>query len=405
MNTQQVMSIGAMLALAGSLGSGVVFAASDRQSSGSGDQSSGFGRAGNQGEGFNEDQTIKGKGRNPESTSRQDAQITLGGARPVVEGQVLNVQGDDYMIKDASGSEVRLRVNKDTNMDCATGSGQGTSMSTGRHADEQGEISPTSHMQERMNQQQSRPSGSQEQKGQEIVQQSIGHGPDSGQQSTTSGERIGDQSGTQSRSALGKDSGGDIARGSGFTFGSKGGCAFKVGDQVRAQVSDLGTVLYIKTVSEKDTRSQQRMSGQMLVPSDETTKSEQQSAQQRAQMMKPGSSSAAGDLQNPEMTTHGQQTAKADTQEKSACEGCKVLRGLVVRSDEKSLWVKEASQKEVRLKLNELTRMGQASNPLGGTFIEGDRIEAMVTPDGYAWSITVLKQQQSLPGADGAPGG
>ncbi|WP_447985839.1 hypothetical protein [Nitrospira sp. Nam74] len=53
------------------------------------------------------------------------------------------------MIQDVSGSEVRVRVNKDTNMDCAGGSGQ-ASMSNGRHADEQGEISPTSHMKERM---------------------------------------------------------------------------------------------------------------------------------------------------------------------------------------------------------------------------------------------------------------
>ena len=102
MNKQQVMSIGAMLTLVGSLGPGVVFAASDRQSSGTGNPPSTFGGAGNQGDGFSDDQSIKGKGRNPESTSRQDAQITLGGARPVVEGEVLNVQGDDYLIKDSN---------------------------------------------------------------------------------------------------------------------------------------------------------------------------------------------------------------------------------------------------------------------------------------------------------------
>lgn len=107
---------------------------------------------------------IKGKGQNPDSTIREQSQITLGGARPVVEGQILNVQGDDYVIQDISGSEVRVRVNKDTNVECATGSGQGTSMSTGRHGDEQGEIPPTPHMQERMDQKQSTQSKSQEQK-------------------------------------------------------------------------------------------------------------------------------------------------------------------------------------------------------------------------------------------------
>ena len=397
MNKKQVMSIGAMLALAGSLGSGVIFAASDRQSSGTGDQPSAFGRAGNQGEGFSEEQTKKG--RNPASTPRQDAQITLGGARPVVEGEVLNIQGDDYLIKDSSGSEVRLRINKDTNMDCASSGGQGATMSTGRQADDQGEIPPTPHMQERMTQQQPQQSGSQEQKGKEIVQQS--------QQSTTGGERVGDQSGTQSRSAMGKDSGGDIARGSGFTIGSKGGCAFKAGDQVRAEVSDLGTVLYIRYRSDQERGSQQRMSGQMLTPSDETTmtKGERQSAQQQAQLGKPGSAPAAADLQNPEATT-GEKHAKADTQQqKNACEGCKVVRGLVLSSDDKSLLVKDSSQKEVRLKLDSSTQMGSLGQPRTGTFIEGDRIEAYVKPDGVAWSITVLKSQQGQPGAEGAPGG
>lgn len=68
-----------------------------------------------------------------------------------------------------------------------------------------------------------------------------------------SGGRVGDQFGTQSRSTMGKDSGGDIARGSGFTIGSKSGCAFKTGDQVRAEVSDLGTVLCIKYLSDHGT--------------------------------------------------------------------------------------------------------------------------------------------------------
>lgn len=285
-------------------------------------------------------------------------------------------------------------------MDCASSGGQGATMSTGRQADDQGEIPPTPHMQERMTQQQSQQSGSQEQKGKEIVQQS--------QQSTTGGERVGDQSGTQSRSAMGKDSGGDIARGSGFTIGSKGGCAFKAGDQVRAEVSDLGTVLYIRYRSDQERGSQQRMSGQMLTPSDETTmtKGERQSAQQQqAQLGKPGSAPAAADLQNPEATT-GEKHAKADTQQqKNACEGCKVVRGLVLSSDDKSLLVKDSSQKEVRLKLDSSTQMGSLGQPRTGTFIEGDRIEAYVKPDGVAWSITVLKSQQGQPGAEGAPGG
>ena len=398
MERPQLMSIGAIMALAGSLGVGIAFGGSQSQSSSGDNQPSAFGRSGNQGEGFSEGQTIKGKGQNPDSTIREQSQITLGGARPVVEGQILNVQGDDYVIQDISGNEVRVRVNKDTDMDCAGGSGQGTSMSTGRHADEQGEIPPTSHMKERMDQQQSSQSKSQEQKGQDIVRQG------KSQESAMSGDRMGDQSGTQQRSAMGKDSGGDIARGSGFTIGSKG-CAFKTGDKVRAEVSDLGTVLFIRALTDKDTSSQQAMSGQMLHQGGEMTPGEQSSAQQRAQMMRPGSVPAPPDEQNPDLITRdGKQTAKADSQSKATCEGCKIVRGLVLSSDSKSLRIKDSSQNEVKLKVDQSTRMNNLSQPRTGTFIEGDRVEAYVKPDGVAWSITGLKQQKGQSGVDAAPG-
>ena len=135
------------------------------------------------------------------------------------------------------------------------------------------------------------------------------------------------------------------------------------------------------------------------------TPGERASAQQQAQMMKPGSVPAAGDLQTPDATTNDRQTAKTDARDqKNACEGCKIVRGLVLSSDSKSLRIKDSSQKEVNLKLDERTRMGQVSHPEANTFVEGDRIEAFVKPDGVAWSITTLKQQQSQPGVLGAPG-
>jgi uncharacterized protein YdeI (BOF family) len=398
MNTKQVMSIGAALALTGALGVGVSSGAEEQSSSGGSDnRPSAFGRVGNQGEGFTEDQVIKGRGQRPESAPGQDAQITLGGARPVVEGPIMKVQGDDYIIRDSSGTEVRVRINKDTDMNCASGTGQASTMSTGRQTDDQREIPPTSHMQESMSGHQSggQQSGrSQEQIGKDIVQKQGA----TQQQS----ERVGDQSGTQSRSAMGKDSGGDIARGSGFTIGQKGSCAFKVGDKVRAEVSDLGTVLYVKYLSEQEMGSQQRISGQMIPRSEPMTKGELESAQQRAQLMKPGSVPAAPDLQNPDATTQPKQTAKA--QPENNCEGCKVIRGLVLRSDSKSLWVRDSSQNEVKLQVDQKTHMGNFSQPRAGTFMEGDRIEAYVRPDGVAWSITGMKQQQGQPGVAGAPG-
>jgi hypothetical protein len=66
--------------------------------------------------------------------------------------------------------------------------------------------------------------------------------------------------------------------------------------------------------------------------------------------------------------------------------------------------VKDSSQKEIRLKIDQSTDIGTLSQPRTGTFVEGDRIEAYVRPDGVAWSITALKQQQGQPGVAGAPG-
>jgi hypothetical protein len=254
-----------------------------------------------------------------------------------------------------------------------------------------------------MDQKQSRQSGSQEQKGRDIVQQSKG---EESQQQAGTGERIGDQSGTQSKSAMGKNSGGDIARGSGFTIGSKGGCSFKTGDKVRAEVSDLGTVLFIKAISDRDTRSQQAMSGQMLPEGGQMTPGERASVQQQAEMLRPGSVPAPPDEQNPDLITRdGKQTAKADPQSTATtCEGCKIVRGLVLSSDSKSLRIKDSSQKEVNLTVDQSTRMNNLSQPRTGTFIEGDRIEAYVKPDGVAWSITGLKQQKGQSGVDAAPG-
>jgi hypothetical protein len=372
---QKGWMVGTIVVAAGALGVPYSFG-------GDQNQPSEFGRTGNQGEGFKQEQTIKGKGQAPESTIQQDTQISLGGARPVVEGAILKIQGEQYLIQDVSGSQALVRVNKDTDMACGTGSGQGGTVSTGRQTDEQREIAPTAHMGEHQ-----------------------GKSKESHQGKQPSRERIGDQSGTQSRSALGKDSGGDLAQGSGFTVGPKGGCTFKVGDRVRAEVSDLGTVLYIRPLTERDTGSQQAMSGQMIEPEGQMTPGQRAAAQQQAQMMKPGSVPAPGDLQNPDVITGGPQTAKADPRPKELCEKCHLIRGMVLRVNPDGFVVKEAAAgKEVNLKVNQQTQMGQISNPRAGTFVEGDRIEAYVHPDGTAWSITALKQQQGQPGIMGAPG-
>jgi hypothetical protein len=63
----------------------------------------------------------------------QNAQVTIGGARSVVSGEIRKIEGDYYFIKeDEAGDEVRLLVNKDANLDCSTApiAGAGTTSQT-----------------------------------------------------------------------------------------------------------------------------------------------------------------------------------------------------------------------------------------------------------------------------------
>jgi uncharacterized protein YdeI (BOF family) len=53
----------------------------------------------------------------------KDSQVTLGGAKQVVRGEVLQIDGDKYLIRDGHGNEVRLAVNQNTRMSCGTDKG------------------------------------------------------------------------------------------------------------------------------------------------------------------------------------------------------------------------------------------------------------------------------------------
>src|SRR5919106_6643508 len=66
------------------------------------------------------DQETTRKKRNPTDTPESTGQTTLGGAQYFVEGEVLNIDGDYYTLKKGeTGEQVRLIVNRDTNLDCA----------------------------------------------------------------------------------------------------------------------------------------------------------------------------------------------------------------------------------------------------------------------------------------------
>src|SRR6266545_1866298 len=68
------------------------------------------------------DQESTKKQRNPakDQQADQNAQVTMGGAKSVVSGEIRKIEGEYYFIKDDEvGDEVRLLVNKDANLDCS----------------------------------------------------------------------------------------------------------------------------------------------------------------------------------------------------------------------------------------------------------------------------------------------
>jgi hypothetical protein len=65
-------------------------------------------------------------GAGPGSSERivKDEQVSLGGAKQAVRGEVLRIEGENnYVIKDGHGNEVRLAVNQNTRMFCGSETG------------------------------------------------------------------------------------------------------------------------------------------------------------------------------------------------------------------------------------------------------------------------------------------
>ncbi len=125
----------------------------------------------------------------------QNAQVTIGGARSLVSGEIRKIEGDYYFIKDdEAGDEVRLLVNKDANLDCSTApiAGAGTTSQT---------VATDRQSAER---QAAEASDRQKEQGQK------------------------------------KD---ETAVGSGFRIGT---CSFKPGDRIKAEVDDMGRVTTLK---------------------------------------------------------------------------------------------------------------------------------------------------------------
>jgi hypothetical protein len=127
------------------------------------------------------------------SSRVKDQQVSLGGAKQAVRGEVLKVQGDQYLIKDHHGNEVLFVVNQNTRISCGTETGAFSGLLPDPSAsDKPGAKGPQDL------------SGTNEQKGSQV-------GP-----------------GTKSSAGTGET------------------CAFKAGDKIEAEISDMGAATFIK---------------------------------------------------------------------------------------------------------------------------------------------------------------
>ena len=129
----------------------------------------------------------------------KDEQVTLGGAKQAVRGEVLRMEGDNnYVIKDGHGNEVRLAVNQNTRMFC----------------------------------------------GSEMTGSSLLPAPSASDKSDTKGqpqdlartaEQQGSEVGPGTKPSKDKDK---------STAASE--CAFKKGDMIEAEISDMGAATFIR---------------------------------------------------------------------------------------------------------------------------------------------------------------
>jgi len=81
------------------------------------------------------------------------------------------------------------------------------------------------------------------------------------------------------------------------------------------------------------------------------------------------------------------------------CNDCRVLRAKVLAVDQNTLIVRDRSKTEIKLTMNKDTIVGE-ENPKYSGYMEGDRIEAYVRPDGQLHSITMYQPTHGRPGPD-----
>lgn len=70
-----------------------------------------------------ESSASSGTGKGSSERIVKDEQVTLSGAKQAVRGEILKVEGENYVIKDGHGNEVRLAVNQNTRIFCGSQTG------------------------------------------------------------------------------------------------------------------------------------------------------------------------------------------------------------------------------------------------------------------------------------------
>jgi len=393
--------------------------------------------------------------------SEQSAQVTMGGAKSPVIGRIVKIEGKYFFVKDEeSGDDVRLVVNKDTNMDCGAARLASSAQSGQLSSERQPEAA----------------------KGATKKQKARGQRKD------------------------------ETAMGSGFRTG---GCRFREGDHIKAEVSDLGTVTTIKWITAaKGTPAvtaraagASALTGEMAMPSagpgmprqdkpgrldmggsrgeylvlpvpqgslkeekglfstspvlspdgkdlgtlyrlmvdvstgrieyavirvaetgelkpvpwaDLKMTKDRRSLVLHARQYELTQGVTAKDARNrtPAISKKDMQAALAPpdlrgdeaqmaarteaspTPADKSCSGCIVIRGQVQKLDDQLLILKDSESKmDVRLRLDKETEPGQAPIRTGGEFQPGDRVEVYLTPEGRALTISMIREpgHTSLP--------
>lgn len=176
------------------------------------------------------------KGEASQQAGQQGLGVDAGSSSPVlagpeiIVGSITKIEGEEYTIEGDRGQNVRIRVTTDTNKVCPS-SDQAKVSSGQEGVRERAEIPPTPHMQ-----QQSREKKGHSQRAEVSDQRDL-------QQHATAppsrdpSKMKGTVGSTDPRANE------DVARGSGFQVGQ---CAFKEGDHVRVEASDMGTATSIK---------------------------------------------------------------------------------------------------------------------------------------------------------------